>query len=395
MPHYKYLIIGAGMTAAAAIGGIREVDPQGSAGLIGADAHPPYNRPPLSKGLWKGSRIEQIWCKTEERNVSLHLARTAETLEAQDKRVTDDLGTVYTYDKLLLATGGTPRQLPFGGNDIIYFRTLDDYQRLRALSNEKQRFTVIGGGFIGSEIAAALAMNGKKVVMAFPGEGIGANVFPHDLSQFLNQYYREKGVEVLSGQSVADVKRQDGQLILSLTDVATSAQHNFPADGIVAGLGIEPNTKLAEHAGLAVENGIIVNEFLQAGHPDIHAAGDVANFYNPALDARLRLEHEDNALNMGRHAGRNMAGETRPYHYHASFYSDLFELGYEAVGRLDARMKTVADWSEPYRKGVVYYLQNERVKGVLLWNVWDRVPLARELIAQPGPFAPADLYGRL
>ena len=395
MPHYKYLIIGGGMTADAAVTGIREVDPQGSVGLISAETQPPYNRPPLSKSLWKEASIAQIWCKTEDRNVSLHLGRTAKTLEIPDKRVTDDQGAVYTYGKLLLATGGTPRRLAFGGDDIIYFRTLDDYQRLRALSDEKQRFAVIGGGFIGSEIAAALAMNGKEVVVVFPGEGIGANVFPHDLSLFLNQYYREKGVTVLSGQSVTDVKRQDNQLILSLTDVATSTKQSIIADGIVAGLGIEPETKLAEHAGLAIGNGIIVNELLQAGRPDIYAAGDVANFYSPALDARLRLEHEDNALNMGRHAGRNMAGEANPYHYHPSFYSDLFELGYEAVGKLDSRMETVADWSEPYRKGVVYYLHNARVKGVLLWNVWDRVPRARELIAQPGPFAPTDLYGRL
>jgi len=395
MPHYKYLIIGGGMTADAAVTGIREVDPQGSIGLIGTETHPPYNRPSLSKGLWKGTPIEQIWCKTGDQEVGLHLGRTAKTLDIAGKRVTDDQSAVYTYDKLLIATGGVPRRLAFGGDDVIYFRTFDDFRRLRALADERQRFAVIGGGFIGSEIAAALAMNGKEVVMAFPGAGIGANVFPQDLSRFLNQYFRDKGVKVLCGQSVTGIKRVDNQLLLSLSDVATAAQQSISADGIVAGLGITPETGVAEQAGIAVENGVIVNELLQAGDPDIYAAGDVANFYNPALDARLRLEHEDNALSMGRHAGRNMAGESRPYHYHASFYSDLFELGYEAVGRLDARMKTVEDWSEPYRKGVVYYLQNERVKGVLLWNVWDRVPLARELIAQPGPYAPADLYGRL
>src|SRR5262245_41600757 len=139
MPDYAYLIVGGGMTADAAIGGIREVDPRGSVGLIGADPHPPYDRPPLSKGLWNGKALESIWRKAGRQGVTLHLGRRARTLDPPGKRVTDDQGTVYTYDKLLLATGGTPRRLPFGGNHVIYFRTLDDYERLRALTGRGLR----------------------------------------------------------------------------------------------------------------------------------------------------------------------------------------------------------------------------------------------------------------
>jgi NADPH-dependent 2,4-dienoyl-CoA reductase/sulfur reductase-like enzyme len=190
MPTYKYLIVGGGMTADAAAHGIREVDRDGPIGLLGADGHSPYDRPPLSKKLWKGKPLESIWRHTESQGVTLHLGRTARHLDPQNKRITDDQGTAYGYSKLLLATGGTPRRLPFGGEQIIYFRTVDDYERLRALTQAGQHFAVIGGGFIGSEIAAALAMNGKKVVMAFPEAGIGSRMFPSDLARFLNDFYQ-------------------------------------------------------------------------------------------------------------------------------------------------------------------------------------------------------------
>jgi 3-phenylpropionate/trans-cinnamate dioxygenase ferredoxin reductase subunit len=164
---------------------------------------------------------------------------------------------------------------------------------------------------------------------------------------------------------------------------------------VVAGIGIQPNIDLATAAGLEVDNGIRVDRGLRTSHPDIYAAGDVANFYNPALDQRLRVEHEDNANTMGRLAGQAMAGRAVSYDQLPFFYSDLFDLGYEAVGEVDARLETFADWTEPYRKGVIYYLRGGRVRGVLLWNVWEQVDSARKLIAEVGPFGAAELKGRL
>lgn len=390
MPHYTYLIVGAGMAADAAVKGIREIDGNGSIGIVGQEPHPPYARPPLSKKLWQGKPLESIWRGTEELGVTLCTGRRAVNLDAANREVRDDRGEIYRFDRLLIATGGSPRRLPFGGDDIVYFRTLDDYRRLRALADAEGAFAVIGGGFIGSEIAAALAMNGREVTMLFPEAGIGSRVFPADLAAFLTGYYHEKGVEVLNGVAVAGM-RQNGQKPV----VVTGSGREIVADGVVAGLGIELNTELAARAGLPIENGIAVDEFLRAGVPDVFAAGDVASFHNPALGERIRLEHEDNALVMGRQAGRNMAGAAEPYHHLPFFYSDLFELGYEAIGMLDSRLETVADWQEPYRKGVVYYLRDGRVRGVLLWNVWDQVDAARQLIAEPGPVRPEDLKGRL
>jgi 3-phenylpropionate/trans-cinnamate dioxygenase ferredoxin reductase component len=386
----RYLIIGGGMTADAAIEGIRQVDPSGSIVLIGSEPHRPYNRPPLTKALWQGKPFDSVWRRTKRDGVDLRLGRTVVALDVKDKQATDDQGTTYAWDKVLLATGGTPRRLNAADDRVLYYRTLDDYTRLRALAEQGRRFAVIGAGFIGSEIAAALAMNGKEVVLLFPGEGIGSRLYPRDLSLFLNGFYREKGVDVQPGQRTTGVAAEGAKM-----RVRTETGRDVLVDGVVAGLGIEPNTGLARDAGLEVRDGIVVDETLRAGRPDVYAAGDVAAFHNPALGTRIRVEHEDNANTMGRFAGRNMAGAAEPYHHLPFFYSDLFELGYEAVGDLDARLETFADWKQPHREGVIYYLRNGRVRGVLLWNTWEQVDAARRVIAEPGPFRPQDLKGRL
>ena len=166
-------------------------------------------------------------------------------------------------------------------------------------------------------------------------------------------------------------------------------------DAVIAGLGIVPSVELARQAGLTVSDGIEVDDRLRTSQPEIYAAGDVAQFFNPALGKRMRVEHEDNANTMGKVAGQNMAGADLRYDHLPSFYSDLFDLGYEAVGDVDARHQTVVDWKEAFREGVIYYLDGGRVRGVLLWNTWGQVDAARELIAEPGPFRAEQLKGRL
>jgi NAD(P)H-nitrite reductase large subunit len=381
MNSYKYLIIGTGMTADAAVRGIRELDATGSIGLIGVETDPPYNRPPLSKGLWKGKSLDSIWRKTDKLQVTLQLGRKVVSLNAEEHSVQDEIGESYSGEQILLATGGSPRRLPFGGDDILYYRFVADYERLLQMTSQSTTFTVIGGSFIGSEIAAALAMNGKKVRLLFPEAGICARAFPIDLSLFLNEYYAKKGVEVLPGEYLRDIQRREGRLLLN-----TQGGREIVCEGVVAGIGIQPNVELAKSAGLKIGNGISVDEYLVTSHADIYAAGDVAEFYNPALDRRMRVEHEDNANAMGRQAGRNMAGVREAYQHLPFFYSDLFDLGYEAVGNLDSRLTIEADWQDRFNKGVIYYLDKKRLNGVLLWNVWDKVPDARDLIAKPKLF---------
>jgi 3-phenylpropionate/trans-cinnamate dioxygenase ferredoxin reductase component len=390
MKTYQYLIVGGGMTAAAAVDGIRDADSGGSIGLFAAESDPPYDRPPLSKALWKGKSEDTIWRKIDPKQVEIHLGRVVQEIDARRKCIVDDQRNVFTYEKLLLATGGQPRRLPFGGDRIVYFRTLSDYRRLRALAETGRRFAVIGGGFIGSEIAAALALNGKEVVMLFPGKAIGDRLFPNGLAQYVTRYYQNKGVDVRPGERVTGLEARG-----SRQGLKTASGQELVVDGVVAGIGIEPNVELAQAMGLKIENGIVVNEFLGTSQSDILAAGDVAAFENPALGKRVRFEHEDNANTMGRCAGRNMAGRPEAYRHLPFFYSDLFELGYEAVGELDSRLETYEDWTKPNEEGVIYYLRDGRVRGVLLWNVWNQVDAARELIAAPGPFDSGNLHGRL
>lgn len=389
MTHTPYLIVGGGMTGAAAAAGIRELDPNGAIALISAESELPYDRPPLSKKLWDGKRtIEQIYVELPE-GVDVRLGRRVVSLDVADRRATDDAGEVYTYDRLLLATGGAPRRLPFGGDAVNYYRTLDDYRALRADADRGASFIVIGGGFIGSEVAASLRGRGNAVTMVFPEAGITDRLFPADMAAFFNDYYRHHGVAVLNGESVTGIEADEGGAV-----VITAGGRRLPADRVVAGIGIVPSVELAQAAELTVENGIVVDEYLRAA-PGVFAAGDAASYPDLILGVRRRVEHADAARAMGRAAGRNMAGAAEPYRYLPMFYSDLFDIGYEAVGMCDSRLEVVEDWQERYRRGVVYYLQDGRLRGVLLVDVWDRVDAARALIEAGELATPETLKGRI
>ena len=390
MVGYRYAIVGGGMTGDAACKGIRDHDKDGSIGLFAEEAHDPYARPPLTKGLWKDKEESSIWRGTRDLDVDIHTGRTVVSLDLGARTVTDDAGETHSYERLLLATGGTPRRFPSAPDEVIYYRTLDTYHRLRALAGPGVRATVIGGGFIGSEIAAALALNECTVTIVFPDAGIGARVFPADLSLFVNDYYRSKDVEVLPGEKVAEIGRAGDAGFR----VVTADGRSIEADVVVAGLGIEPRTDLAEQAGLTIDDGVLVDEYGRVDrYDDVFAAGDVARFPAPLLGGLRRVEHENHATSHGRYVGANMAGADMPYDYLPFFYSDLFDLGYEAVGDVDSRFATVAEWAEPNRKGVACYVEGGKPRGFLLWDVWGKVDAARDLIAAADPVDRAAIRG--
>lgn len=383
MQNATYLIVGGGLTADSACKGIRDVDAAGTITVVGDEAYPPYLRPPLTKALWKGKDEKTIWRGTEKYHADLRLGRRIVAIDLAQRTARDDKGEEYRYEKLLFATGGRPRTLPFGGDEIVYFRTLDDYHKIRAAADRHARFCVIGGGFIGSEIAAALAINGCAPTIVFPEHGIGARIFPKELSFALNEYYRAHGVEVLAEATVADIKREDSSMRVMLGDGRT-----IDADVVVAGIGIVPNAELAAAAGLPVANGIVVDAYGRAGgRDDVFAAGDVARFPVAALGADMRFEHEDQAKSHGRRVGKNMAGALERYDHLPFFYSDLFDAGYEAVGQTDAKLETLLDWDGSVNgKGTITYVDSQRrPRGVLLWNTFGKVDEARELIRAGKP----------
>ena len=381
MADYRYLIVGGGMTGDAACRGIRDHDSEGSIGLFAEEGHEPYARPPLTKALWKGQEEDSIWRGTPDLDVDIHTGVSISALDLEAATATDDAGETHSWEKLLLATGGVPRRVAAWDDGVLYYRTLDHFRKLHALAGDGVRVAVIGGGFIGSEIAAALAMNGCTVSIVLPEAGIGAKVFPADLSRFVNDYFREKGVDVHAEDSVESVTR-DGDGFRVEIGSGTAVE----ADAVVAGLGIQPRTDLAESVGLEIDDGIVVDELGRAGgRENVFAAGDVARFPAPALGGTRRVEHENHANSHGRSVGANMAGAGDPYTHLPFFYSDLFELGYEAVGDVDARLDTVEEWADPNRKGVVCYVEDGKPRGFLLWDVWDKVDAATELIRAGNP----------
>jgi NADPH-dependent 2,4-dienoyl-CoA reductase/sulfur reductase-like enzyme len=395
---YAYIIVGGGLAGASAVEGIRERDKKGSVLLIGAEKHLPYDRPPLSKKLWFGKKkVEDIFLHDrnfyDQNNVTLAQGVTVTSLDPKGKSVTTDAGTTYRFQQLLLATGGAPRTLPVPGGDlegISYFRTLDDYLRLRTESTEGKNAVVIGGGFIGSEIAAALAMNKVGVTMIFPESYLVNRVFPEYLGRALLARFRARGIEVLVNEKPAAFSKQGSRFTTH-----TASGKKIESDMVIAGIGIAPSLDLPRRAGLLTGNGVIVDEYLQASLPDIYAAGDIAFFPYRALGKQTRVEHWDNALNQGKQAGLNMAGARKPYDYMPYFFSDLFEFGYEAVGEVDAQLETFADWQKENDTGVIYYLKDRKVRGAMMCNVWDKVPVARELIRKADTVSPDSLRGAI
>ena len=393
MKIFNYIIIGGGMTGSSAAMAIHNHDPNGTIAMFSKENYRPYNRPPLTKGLWDGKELADITRDMEKYDVHLFLDDPVSKIDREAKTITDRKGLSYQYDKLLIATGGLPIHLPDSPEGIIYYRSISDYEALNQLVQKKSDFCVIGGGFIGSEITAALNKQGKNVTMIFPETGVSGLRFPDDLALFLNAYYEEKGVTIFNGHLVDSIEKHGDGYLVKYKAVNSNDIEEIHFDGVIVGIGIRPDLDLAKEAELKVDNGIVVNEFLQTNDPDIYAAGDVAFFLNVPLGKRMRVEHEDNANKMGAVAGQNMAGEKQVYDHMPFFYSDLFDLGYEAVGETNKDYEIIEDWIDPFKKGTIFYLKDDRIRGLIFWNLWGKVDQGSDLIKEGNQYQPSELRG--
>lgn len=392
MQDFRYLILGGGMAADAAARGIRELDADGSIAIISNDVDEPYTRPALSKKLWTDPSFDEddnYLSTVADTWAQLHLGTEATSVDAEAKTVTASDGE-YSFEKLLFVTGGQPKQIDLAeGQRVVYFRRFDDYRRLREFTGRNLNVAVIGGGFIGTELAAALVQNTTNTTLLFDDETLCGSVFPPDLADHFHQLYRDQGVTLVPGTKVSGGSAEGQHVELDYGD----GTHEF--DAVVVGLGIDPSTALAEKAGIAVDDGITVDGSLQTSHPDIYAAGDVAHYPDRIL-GRQRVEHVDNATQMGTVAGRIMAGSDETYTHTPYFYTNVFDFGYQAVGTLSSDLQTIEDWQKPQTEGAVYYLNDEgRVQGVLLVNLDGGLDTARAILAEDWPHSRSDLVSRL
>lgn len=395
MTDFRYLIVGGGMVADSAARGIRELDADGSIGIISEDVDRPYARPALSKKLWTDpdfSWDEKVDLHTEETGATFVLGTRVTAIDRDAKTVTTDQGDTHGYERLLIATGGKPRGLDGlePSDRVLDYRSAADYRKLREFADAGAHVVVVGGGYIGTEITAGISQNGAKVTFVDPDEVVGGRMFPADLAQAFQQRFVDAGVDLRLGRRVESGTQTADGVVLTLDDGST-----VEAEAVVVGLGIEPVTQLASDAGLTVRDGIVVSSTLRTDDESIFAAGDVAEYPDRILGTR-RVEHVDNAQQQGRQAGRNLADADETYDHTPMFYSDVFDMGYEAVGQVTSSLHTIEDWHEPTVTGVVYYLDDDQVvKGVLLWNVWDKTDEARKVLADAHSLTPDMLIGRI
>ena len=395
MHRYKYLIIGGGMAADSALKGIRMSDPSATVGLVSEEMDKPYNRPPLSKTLWDGLPLEEIWRPNRGAQVTLHLGRRIVALDPARKQARDQSGEIYTFEQALLAVGGSARRIRGDDEAVIYFRTLADYRRLRVFARDAEPITIVGAGLIGSELAACLRKAGSPVELYCGSRGLVRSILPQVLSNELARSLEGRGVR-LHRFSVTRIQKAAGGHQLTLND-----GRSVPARRVLAGLGLIANTQLATDAGIVCAQGIDgvqginVDASLKTSSPGIFAAGDCVNYWCSALSRRVNSQHEEHANFSGIAAGRAMAGKAVNYASLPYFYSRVFDHAYEGIGNTDTALEHHVVAPRGPMEATVYYLENQRVVGVLFWNVRADLERATEIIEAKRACTARELVGQL
>jgi 3-phenylpropionate/trans-cinnamate dioxygenase ferredoxin reductase subunit len=398
MTFYNYVIIGGGLAGGKAVEGIREVDTLGSIALVTQERHRPYHRPPLSKGYMLGQTArEGIYVQEADYYASGHALTlltdvAATNLDRDENRMALADGRVLEYDKLLLATGGTPKRLSIPGNDlpgVFTLRRVEDADAIQRLAKPDKHALVLGGSFIGAEMAAALAQLGLEVTMVFPESRLLARIIPEAMSEMLHTRYAKNGVRIITEMTPSSLS---GGITVERAQLANNAI--LDVDMVVMGVGIQLNTALAREAMLEMDenDAVIVDETLRTADPDIYAAGDIAAWPDATFDKRLRVEHWDVARGQGLRAGRNMAGEVEPYTAIPLFFSKLFGLHFTVLGDLSAWERTVLRGRLETEHFAYFYFHNDTLVGTLATGRFEdeQSPMKQLLRARPTWDAVAD-----
>eukprot|EP00835_Amoeboradix_gromovi_P003133 NODE_197_length_15379_cov_0.485602.p1 type:complete len:484 gc:universal NODE_197_length_15379_cov_0.485602:5069-3618(-) len=372
----KYVLVGSGVASFSAIKGIRKNDQEGQIIIISEEAELPYQKPPMSKELWISgndklefkdwsNKTASVYYKPlefyEKQNVEMKLNRKVVAIDAENQIITLDNGESVHFERLLIATGSKPIELPSQSANISTFRHLNDFIKLRELAKKKKEIAVIGGGFLGSELAVGLAQNGARVQQVYPESGNLGLVLPKYLSDHCKEQVELLNIRIHANSLVKEMRDDKDKVLITLDN-----NQILKADHCVVCIGAKPNVEVAKLSGFEIDSngGILVNSELSA-RSNIYAAGDCISFYDPLL-GRRRVEHYDHAVQSGYHAGMNMAGYHKPYLYQSMFWSDVGpNVSFEAVGIVNSKMSTKSFWNinenKLFDKGVLFYHKDDKI----------------------------------
>jgi len=367
----KYLILGGGMVAGY---GAKELASRGLASgeltIVSADDALPYERPPLSKGFLAGKDTETSisinsadWY--QQHGIDVRLKTTIDSVDLKRKGLRTASGESFEFETLLIATGARARKLDCPGNDlanVFYLRSLDDSRKIRARAANSKKAVVIGGGFIGMEVASVLAQDKIETTLVIREERVGKRICTTEMSEFFERYYASRGVRLAKNEGIVAIEKGNPM------QVVLSSGGKIECHMVVAGVGAAPVTELFVDLGLVLENGIMVNEYLETNIPGVFAAGDVANYPDKIFEKRRRVEHWDNAVSQGQHWAGVVRGERQPFVHVPYFFSDIFDLSYELWGDSEGATQTIARGDLRSSSFSVWWLKRDRLMCAFVMN---------------------------
>jgi NADPH-dependent 2,4-dienoyl-CoA reductase/sulfur reductase-like enzyme len=372
MNHSNTVILGGGMVAGYAAKQLVELGlPKGELAILSADNAIPYERPPLSKGFLAGKDSEDsIKINPDDfykkQGIDLRLECRVAFVDLKRKRLILEGGDEFGFQKLIIATGARPRTLNIPGStlqNLFYLRTLNDSKNIRNAAEKAKHAVVIGGGFIGMEVTAVLAQKGINVALVLNDDRVFKKLFSPEMSSFFETYYAARGVRLIKSMSVTEFRGGGGVNSAVLRDKQT-----IPCDLVLAGIGVQPAIEVLTNSGLEVGDGILVNEYLQANHPDIFAAGDVANYQDVVFEKRRRVEHWDNAVSQGQYCARSLMGDRAPFRHVPYFFSDVFDLSYEYWGDSSGADQVVHRGDLSSNSFSVWWVRQQRLVAAFTMN---------------------------